>query len=151
VQQQDDTLQKLECQNYAQKPAHVTLKFEGGAMAHIHVSWLEPVKTRRLTVVGERAMAVYDDMSSEKLVTRADTIRVQDGRYIIDKVDPITQPIAETEPLRAMAETFLESIRTGVAPQSDGWDGLRVVRVLEAAQQSMDNGGEKIRLETQHG
>jgi len=131
--------------------AHVTLKFEDGAIAHIHVSWLEPVKTRRLTVVGEHAMAVYDDMSSDKLVLRADTLRVQDGRYTIDKAEPVIQPIADIEPLRSMAETFLESISSGMPPRSDGLDGLRVVSVLEAAQQSMDRGGEVIRLETKHG
>ena len=127
--------------------AHVTLKFLDGAIAHIHVSWLEPVKTRRLTIVGEHAMAVYDDMSSGKLVLREDRIRKQDGVYAIDKVQPLIQAIADTEPLQSMAETFLESIRSGAPPQSDGWDGLRVVRVLEAAQQSMDRGGEIIRLE----
>lgn len=127
--------------------AHATLRFEDGAIAHIHVSWLEPVKTRRLTVIGERAMAVFDDMSDEKLVLRTDKIRIQDSRYAIDKVQPVVQEIAGIEPLRSMAETFLDSIESGTPPRSDGWDGLRVVRVLEAVQQSMDQGGKIIRME----
>jgi len=130
--------------------AHVTLKFEGGAMAHIHVSWLEPVKTRRLTVIGEKAMAVFDDMSADKLVLRRDEIRMQDGRYVVEKAPLVTQEIADIEPLRSMAETFLNSIRSGNPPLSDGWDGLRVVQVLEAVQESMDKGGKIIRLEKQN-
>ena len=130
--------------------AQATLKFEDGAIAHIHVGWLEPIKTRRLTVVGENAMAVFDDMSADKLVLRTDGIRLQNGRYTIDKAQPSVQEIADVEPLRSMAETFLDSVRTGIPPRSDGWDGLRVVQVLEAVQQSMDRGGELIRLENQH-
>ena len=126
---------------------HATLRFEGGAMAHIHVSWLEPVKTRRMTVVGERGMAVFDDMVDEKLVLRTDKIRMQDGRYVIDKAEPTVQAIAGIEPLQSMAETFLESISTGTSPRSDGHDGLRVVRVLEAVQKSMDSGGKIVRME----
>ncbi|MCK4570342.1 Gfo/Idh/MocA family oxidoreductase, partial [Candidatus Bipolaricaulota bacterium] len=127
--------------------AHATLQFEDGAMAHIHVSWLEPVKTRRLTIVGERAMAVFDDMSDDKLVLRNDEIQIQNGRYAIDKAQPVVQEIAGIEPLRSMAETFLDSIRSGTPPRSDGWDGLRVVRVLEAVQRSMDQGGKIVRME----
>jgi predicted dehydrogenase len=127
--------------------AHATLQFEDGAIAHIHVSWLEPVKTRRLTIVGERAMAVFDDMSDDKLVLRNDEIRIQNGRYAIDKAQPVVQEIAGIEPLRSMAETFLDSIRSGTPPRSDGWDGLRVVRVLEAVQRSMDQGGKIVRME----
>ncbi|MCK5827333.1 Gfo/Idh/MocA family oxidoreductase, partial [Candidatus Bipolaricaulota bacterium] len=130
--------------------AHATLKFDDGAIAHIHVGWLEPIKTRRLTVIGEKAMAVYDDMSADKLVLRRDKIRMKEGRYIIDKAQPVTQKIADIEPLRSMAETFLNSIFSGEPPLSDGWDGLRVVQVLEAVQESMDKGGEIIRLEKQN-
>ncbi|MBE0635823.1 Gfo/Idh/MocA family oxidoreductase [Candidatus Bipolaricaulota bacterium] len=126
---------------------HATLWFQNGAMAHIHVSWLDPVKTRRFTVVGEHAMAVLDDMSADKLVLHTDGIRMQDGQVVIDKEHPVVQEIADIEPLRAMAETFLHSIRTGERPRSDGWDGLRVVRVLEAVQESLDRNGAIVRLE----
>ena len=101
-------------------------------------------------MIGEKAMAVFDDMSADKLVLRRDEIRMQDGRYVIEKAQPVTQEIADIEPLRSMAETFLNSIRSGKPPLSDGWDGLRVVQVLEAVQESMDKGGKIIRLEKQN-
>jgi UDP-2-acetamido-3-amino-2,3-dideoxy-glucuronate N-acetyltransferase len=128
---------------------HATLRFDDGAIAQIHVGWLEPVKTRRLTVVGESAMAVFDDMSNDKLILRSDDIHMKEGRYVIEKVPPEAQGIADVEPLRSMAEAFLSCIKTGVPPRSDGWDGLRVVQVLEAVQESMDKGGEIVRLENQ--
>jgi len=126
---------------------HATLRFENGAIAHIHVSWLDPVKTRRMTIAGSKAMAVFDDMSVEKLVLREDDIEMRDGRYMIDKKEPTVVEISDTEPLRSMAESFLESIHSGVPPRSDGWDGLRVVRVLEAVQKSLDKGGKIVRME----
>ena len=126
---------------------HATLRFKSGAIAHIHVSWLDPVKTRRMTIVGSKAMAVFDDMSVEKLVLQEDDIEMRDGRYVIDKKEPAVLEISNTEPLRSMAETFLESIQSGVPPQSDGQDGLRVVRVLEAVQKSLDTGGKIVRME----
>jgi UDP-2-acetamido-3-amino-2,3-dideoxy-glucuronate N-acetyltransferase len=126
---------------------HATLRFEDGAIAHIHVSWLEPVKTRRLTVVGERAMAVFDDSSDAKLDLHADRIREIDQRYAIESVPQYAVELPDHEPLRMMAESFLAAVRSGVPPRSDGWDGLRVVRVLEAVQQSLDGGGTIIRME----
>ena len=126
---------------------HASLRFDDGAIAHIHVSWLDPVKIRRMTVAGSKAMAVFDDMSDEKLVLRTDEIRNQDGKYIIDNAPKTVVELPDFEPLRTMATAFLESVHKGVPPRSDGWDGLRVVRVLEAVQQSMDSGGEIIRME----
>jgi len=127
--------------------AHATLRFEDGAIAHIHVSWLEPLKTRRLTIVGSKAMAVFDDMSDEKLVLRTDEIRKQDGRYIIDNVPQTVEDLPDSEPLRSMAKSFLDSVHSGQPPRSDGWDGLHVVRVLEAVQKSLDTGGKIVRME----
>ena len=126
---------------------HATLQFDNGAVAHVHVSWLDPVKIRRMTVTGSKAMAVFDDMSDEKLVLRTDEIRKQDGQYSIDKVPQTIEGLPDSEPLRSMATSFLESIRSGMPPRSDGWDGLRVVRVLEAVQTSLDTGGKIVRME----
>ena len=126
---------------------HATLRFENGAIAQIHVSWLDPVKARRMTVVGSEAMAVFDDMSDQKLVLREDGIELRNGRYEIGKQEPRMLDVPDTEPLRAMAESFLESIHTGTSPRSDGHDGLRVVRVLEAVQKSLDTGGKIVRME----
>jgi len=123
---------------------YLTMRFASGALGHVHVSWLDPIKTRRLSAVGERKMAVYDDMQKEKLVLldqRAE--QVEDiFRPHRGKAEPVS--IASDEPLRKMAEAFLESVRTGVDPLSDGCDGLRVVRVLQAAQKSMVLGGKLV-------
>lgn len=126
--------------------AYVTLRFPSGRIAHVHVSWLDPVKTRRLTVVGDRAMAVFDDLAPEKLrllEKRADKVQgrfqtVDEGERTIE-LDPI-------EPLREVAQAFLASIRTRIPPRSDGKDGLRVVRVLDAAQRSMKQGGRPVAI-----
>jgi UDP-2-acetamido-3-amino-2,3-dideoxy-glucuronate N-acetyltransferase len=125
---------------------YLTMRFASGSLGHVHVSWLDPIKTRRLSLVGERKMAIYDDMQKEKLVLldqRAeqveDAFRPVHGDVQAIKIDP-------QEPLRRMAETFIESVRTGAAPMSDGLDGLRVVRVLEAAQRSMERGGKPVQI-----
>lgn len=122
-------------------------------MAHIHVSWLDPHKIRKLTVVGNKKMAVFDDMeSSEK-------VRIYDkgvganpgytpyGQDLTLRFGDITIPsIRMREPLRAECEHFIESIETGRPPRSDGYDGLRVVKVLEAAQASLKSGGKPIKI-----
>jgi len=119
---------------------HLTLRFPSGALGHVHVSWLDPVKTRRLTVVGERAMAVSDDLSSEKLILYNKRAEKVGPRFQPISGETQTISLAPQEPLRAVAQMFLESIRTRVPPRSDGLDGLRVVRVLEMAQRSMKQG-----------
>ena len=121
--------------------ANLTLRFPSGALGHVHVSWLDPVKTRRLTVVGDRGMAVFDDMAEAKLALFDRHAKVCEGGFCIHRGDMTPVPIAGAEPLRALAEVFLESIRTGAAPRSDGADGLRVVRVLEAAHEILQRGG----------
>ena len=117
--------------------AYVNLRFPSGRIAHVHVSWLDPVKTRRLTVVGERAMAVYDDLAPEKLVLYNKWAEKVGSRF--QPVDSGAQAISlvHHEPLNIMAQTFLESVHTRISPCSDGEDGLRVVRVLERSQNSM--------------
>lgn len=125
---------------------YLTMRFASGTLGHVHVSWLDPIKTRRLSVIGECKMAVYDDMQKEKLVLldqRAEQVR---GVFRTQQGQARPVPIAGGEPLRKMAEAFLKSVRTGMAPMSDGLDGLRVVRVLEAAQKSMDLGGTPVSL-----
>jgi len=125
--------------------AFVTLRFPSGAVGHVHVSWLDPVKTRRLTVVGEEKMAVFDDSEKQAQLflhdARAEHVEglLRPRRGGVESI-----PIPKGEPLRAMAETFLESVRTGTPPASDGQDGLRVVRVLEAAARSMKEGGKPV-------
>jgi predicted dehydrogenase len=120
------------------------LRFPSGLTAHLHLSWLDPHKERRFTIVGSRRMATFDDMALERKLTVYDKGFDQDaagyGEYITRSGGSFSPAIPNVEPLRAECEHFVESIRTGRAPQSDGASGARVVRVLEALQQSLAAG-----------
>jgi predicted dehydrogenase len=119
------------------------LRFPSGVVAHLHLSWLDPHKERRITVVGERRMATFDDMLIEGKLTIYDKGFDEDsrswGEYIARSGDTFSPRIGNVEPLRLECEHFIECIRTGAAPRSDGLSGLRVVRVLEALQHSLDD------------
>ncbi len=118
------------------------LRFPSGVVAHLHLSWLDPHKERRLTVVGARRMATFDDMLIEGKVTVYDKGFDEDtrswGEYIARAGDTFSPRIPNSEPLRVECEHFVECIRTGATPRSDGHSGLRVVRVLERLQQSLE-------------
>ena len=120
----------------------VFLRFPSGRSAHLHLSWLDPHKARRFTVVGARRMATFDDMDLERKVTVYDKGFDQDshsyGEYITRSGDIYSPRIDNREPLRLECEHFVECVRTGATPRSDGASGLRVVRVLEAAQARLD-------------
>ncbi len=117
------------------------LRFPSGLSAHLHLSWLDPHKERRFTVVGSRRMATFDDMALEGKVKVYDKGFDEDargyGEYITRSGDIFAPRIANVEPLRIECEHFVECIRTGSAPRSDGASGLRVVRVLERLQRSL--------------
>ncbi len=130
----------------------INMKFPKRKMAQIQVSWLDPHKVRKITVVGSKKMAVFDDTESvEKLKifdkgvsgvsydSYGDSITIRFGDIKIPH-------ISMTEPLRAECQHFVDCIREGRQPLSDGRDGARVVRILEAAQQSMKNDGIPIQL-----
>jgi predicted dehydrogenase len=118
------------------------MRFPSGVAAHLHLSWLDPHKERRFTVVGSRRMATFDDMDPERKVTvydkgfdeKADTY----GEYITRSRDIWSPHVPNDEPLRLECEHFVACIREGRTPISDGESGLRVVRVLEGLQQSLD-------------
>jgi predicted dehydrogenase len=118
------------------------LRFPSGVVTHLHLSWLDPHKERRITVVGARRMAAFDDMLIEGKLTIYDKGFDEDtrswGEYIARSGDIFSPRIPNVEPLRLECEHFIESIRTGTAPRSDGHSGLRVVRVLERLQASLD-------------
>jgi len=120
------------------------LRFPSGVVAHLHLSWLDPHKERRLTVVGSRRMATFDDMLIEGKLTIYDKGFDEDtrswGEYITRSGDTFSPQIANVEPLRVECEHFVDCVRTGSAPRSDGASGLRVVRVLESLQRSLDGG-----------
>jgi predicted dehydrogenase len=118
------------------------LRFPSGTVAHLHLSWLDPHKERRITVVGSQKMATFDDMLIEGKLTVYDKGFDEDtrswGEYIARSGDTFSPRIANREPLRIECEHFIECVRTGAAPRSDGHSGLRVVRVLERLQQSLE-------------
>jgi predicted dehydrogenase len=136
--------------------AYVTLNFPSGIMAHVRLSWLDPSKTRRITVVGDKKMIVYDDVEAhEKLKVydkRVDTIRRTDtfGEFqFAYHYGSIVSPYVHfEEPLRLECLHFAESILNGTTPLTDGWNGLRVVEVIEAAQQSLASGGERVAVDS---
>ena len=111
----------------------------------LHLSWLDPHKERRFTVVGSQRMATFDDMVTEGKVTVYDKGFDEDargyGEYITRAGGSFSPAISNVEPLRVECEHFIHSITTGESPRSDGASGLRVVRVLEALQQSLENHG----------
>jgi predicted dehydrogenase len=119
------------------------LRFPSGAVAHLHLSWLDPHKERRITVVGARRMATFDDMRLEAKLTVYDkgfdeSVRSW-GEYIARSGEIFSPHIPAVEPLRVECEHFVDSLRSGTPPRSDGASGLRVVRVLERLQRSLES------------
>jgi predicted dehydrogenase len=134
-----------------------TLRYPGDVLVNLHVSWLNPRKSRDITVVGERRMLTFDDMNLDEPLRVYDK-QVTDDRTAPDYVDTfatfrasvregdITIPrVALGEPLRAECEHFLDRVATGRAPISGGAEGLAVVRALEAIASSIAHGGREER------
>ena len=119
------------------------LRFPSGQVAHLHLSWLDPHKERRITVVGSKRMATFDDMQIEGKLTVYDKGFDEDasswGEYITRAGESFSPRLANAEPLRLECEHFVHCIREGSLPRSDGHSGLRVVRVLEALQLSLED------------
>lgn len=131
-----------------------TVRFAGGRMAHIHVSWLDPHKIRKVTLVGAKKMIVFDDMDAQEKIRIYDKgAEVKEG--VNDFAEAITLRIGDIhipkvpsqEPLSLECGHFLDSIRNGTTPLSDGHDGLRVVKVLEAGARSLRQGGAPVQIE----
>ncbi|MBV9335550.1 MAG: Gfo/Idh/MocA family oxidoreductase [Solirubrobacterales bacterium] len=124
------------------------LRFPSGLSAHLHLSWLDPHKERRFTVVGSRRMATFDDMALEGKLTVYDKGFDQDatsyGEYITRTGGIFSPQIPNVEPLRVECEHFVECVRHRARPRSDGASGLRVVRVLEELQRSLDASGREV-------
>lgn len=128
--------------------AYVNLLFPDGVLANLQMSWLDPVKTRRITVVGSRKMLVYDDIADDKVILYdkgadappySDTLEEFKVSY---RHGPETVvPLAWREPLRVECEAFINWIRTGQRAPSDARFGVSVVRVVEAAHRSLLKGG----------
>jgi predicted dehydrogenase len=117
------------------------LRFESGLTAHMHLSWLDPHKERRFTVVGSKRMATFDDMELERKLAVYDKGFDEDyssyGEYIARSGDVFSPRISNEEPLRIECRHFVECVREGREPRSNGESGLRVVRVLERLNRSL--------------
>jgi predicted dehydrogenase len=117
------------------------LRFPSGVAAHLHLSWLDPHKERRFTVVGSKRMATFDDMSLERKIEIYDKGFDQDfssyGEYIARSGDIHSPRISNEEPLRIECSHFVDCIVEGREPRSGAASGLRVVRVLEELQRSL--------------
>jgi UDP-2-acetamido-3-amino-2,3-dideoxy-glucuronate N-acetyltransferase len=115
-----------------------TLAFSNGVKGHIFVSWLHPYKEQKLIVVGSKSMAVFDDMSKEKLFLYPHEIDWKHGRIpIAQKADHKVIPIEEEESLKEEMKHFGECVLHRKRPLSDGNEGLRVLRVLEMAEKEL--------------
>jgi predicted dehydrogenase len=131
----------------------MNVAFEGGMMAQVQLSWLDPHKERKMTIVGSRRMATFDDVSPNEKIRVFDKgydhppeygsfgefLTLRDGDIWVPKV-----PFAE--PLKLEAEHFLDCVRTPATPRTDGEEGLWVVRILVAAQSSMEQDGKPVEL-----
>lgn len=118
------------------------LKFSGGQAAHIFVSWLHPFKEQRLVVVGEKGMVVFDDTQDwpEKISIIPDPVTWDNGVPTAAKVERQAMPLEEAEPLNLECRHFLDCMESGLSPRTGGEEGVRVLRVLDAAQRSMETG-----------
>ncbi len=137
--------------------ATVSLNYENGLVAFLHLSWLDPNKIRKTTFVGSKKMLVYDDIEMQEKIKIYDKgvdapphydtyaefqFSYHYGDIYIPKVD-------NYEPLKTEMSHFYESIKEGKTPRSDGYCGMKVVSVLEAAQKSIKNSGEFVSVEYQ--
>lgn len=152
----DRVPESVEC--WASRHAHRTLEdvaylrlhyVDPDVLVHVHVSWLDPSKVRRVTVVGSRKMAVYNDLADEERLRIFDkyVVPLPSGATgqppISYRYGGITSPFIQMhEPLVQEVRHFLECARTGQTPRTSGRDGLAVVQVLEALQRSLDEGRE---------
>ena len=138
----------------AENIAYVTAFYESSLIAHLNVNWLSPVKIRRTLIGGSRQMIVYDDLeSSEKVKLYDKGITVKNGPESLYKLlvgyrsgDMYCPQLDVTEALRIELQHFADCIENGKTPITDGWSGLRVVRVLEAATLSMKEKGRSVTL-----
>jgi predicted dehydrogenase len=121
------------------------LQFDNGVAAHIFVSWLNPFKEQRLVVVGSRRMAVFDDIKKE-LVLHDQRVDLREGEPVPVKGEGAKIAYAADEPLRLECQAFLDAITSRTPPLTDGESGLRVLRVLQAAQRSLITQGQPVML-----
>ncbi len=127
---------------------YMHLSFPNNVIVHVQSSWLSPRKIRRTTVVGSQKMVVYDDIEEERIKIYDKGVNpppytetLEEFHWSYRYGDVITPHISFSEPLRMECQHFLDSIINRTTPQTDGYNGLRVVQLLEAAEKSLQNGG----------
>jgi predicted dehydrogenase len=137
-----------------QEVVYLTIVFEGGVMANLRLSWLDPVKQRTTTVVGSQKMLVYDDIAEDKVVIYDKGVEIPpysvteaEFRASYRHGEETRYQIQWREPLGMECKHFVECIQSGSTPRSSGIDGLRVLKVLETAQRSLFNGGVELLVE----
>lgn len=129
--------------------ANLTLYFEKNVIADLRVSWLDPCKIRCITIVGSKKMVVYDDIEPvDKLKIYDKGVDIQPYNDTYEEFhlayrygEMVSYPLEWEEPLRIECRHYLECVRNGAPARSDGYQGLKVIDVLEAAQKSLLNGG----------
>jgi predicted dehydrogenase len=133
---------------------YVNMVFENEVMANLRLSWLDPVKQRSLTVVGSNKMLVYDDIAEDKVVVFDKGVEVPPYSVTEDEFrasyrhgGETVYPLDWSEPLREECGHFIACILSGDDPRSSGEDGLKVLKVLETAQRSLNNGGVELQVE----
>jgi UDP-2-acetamido-3-amino-2,3-dideoxy-glucuronate N-acetyltransferase len=124
-----------------------TCDFKGGIKAHIFVSWLHPFKEQKFAVVGDKKMAVFDDMEkNRKLVLYTHRIDWVDRMPVAHKDNGFVVPVADEEPLRRECEHFLECMQSRNVARTDGQSAVQVLEVLEACEQSLKVNGTPVEL-----
>ena len=157
----DTEMDKKECEIIASGQSHfvsgnedvafITLNFSDKVVVNLHLSWLDPLKVRNMTVIGTKKMVVYDDIESlEKIKIYDKGVLVPDphesfGEFQLSyRYGDITIPrLRQEEPLKVELEHFLHCINNGEKPRSDGENGYQVVKIVEKINQSLKNGGRK--------
>ncbi|HTU00911.1 MAG TPA: Gfo/Idh/MocA family oxidoreductase [Candidatus Sulfotelmatobacter sp.] len=139
--------------NGIENVAYLTVYFNSGLIAHFHNNWLAPVKVRTMLVGGSHRMILYDDMEpSEKIKVYDRGVDLESPEGVRDALinyrlgDMWAPRLDQTEALRAMASEFLQAVRAVRPPLTDGQSGLRVVRILEAAEMSIKRRGREVKL-----
>lgn len=137
----------------------LALTYPNGVVMHVHVSWLDPNKVRTMTVVGDKKMIVYDDVSEDKIrifdkgITRGDPVPVEQptsfARFkMIQRAGDLLIPnLRVPEPLQEECKHFVSCLISRERPLTDGWSGVAVTAVLEAADRSLARGGAPERVQ----
>jgi len=132
----------------------MNLRFPNDVMVNIRLSWLDPVKQRKMTIIGSKKMLIYDDIAEDKIVIFDKGVEVPPYSLTMNEFEASYRHGEETvydyewvEPLRSECNHFIQCIQNGIEPRSNGEEGLMIVKILEAAQRSLDNGGVELNVE----